>query len=205
MSLFRDLTINKNSTSPITIVGTLTNNNGVYSGFSPSNYLLLNPNNQFTDYTENASSWEVVFKFTYAASSASYNYNGRQLIYSQGASYGCSFGVANGKLIIGLSNTDGANSIGARGGSTTLVAGNTYWYKAEFTGSAYKMYLSTNGADYTQEGSTITSSTRLTPRGVWAIGRNVNGASDLYSYAWQGSIDINNSYIKMNDKYWWKG
>ena len=33
----------------------------------------------------------------------------------------------------------------------------------------------------------------------------INSIVDKYSYAWQGSIDINNSYIKMNGKYLWKG
>ena len=67
------------------------------------------------------------------------------------------------------------------------------------------MYLSTNGTDWTQEGSTITSSSRLTPRGSWAIGRNLAGINDVDTLPWQGSIDINNSYIKINGEYWWKG
>jgi hypothetical protein len=180
-----------------TVVGSFgTVLNGVASGFSSANYVKTNPA-QFTSVTPTASSWEMVFKFTYKKGTEYQN------IWVQGTAYSSKLNIsANGYIELSVSNSSSSTNIGTITGVTALVSGNTYWAKGKFTGSAYEVYLSTNGADYNLEGS-LTSSTKITNRGTNAIGVNIGNGTNYKPFL--GSIDLSQSYININGERWWSG
>ena len=193
--------------------GTLTRNGAVVSGFSTSNYLQLGARvdkgilsldsstytKNFGDVVETANSWEWCFKIHFIDNPSSPIT--LQYIFANIAGYGSHIRVNTSikKLFLGLSNVDGDDSIGYIEGITTLVDDTDYYVKVEFTGSAYNLYLSTDGTTWNLEG-TITSSTKIIKRGNgWIIG------SDSSSGYFLGGIIISDWYIKINGEYWWKG
>lgn len=143
-----------------------------------------------------ASSWELVTKFTYATHSDS-----QRIISEFSVSRPSGFGTdVDNLLALNLSNDHSTNNIGSIRTSTVLENGATYWAKAEFTGSEYNLYLSTDGVVYNLE-NTISSSEKLLDL-EWSIG--VTGVSN-YFFPFKGSIDISQSYININGERWWSG
>lgn len=179
-----------------TVVGSPTINKGVVSGFSTANYLKIND----TVPLATATTWEKVVKFTFATST-----NNQAFIASGKDS-------SSSEDLLG---TDSSNhpqmrvSVKASEwivhiyGSTTLTAGKTYWIKGEFTGSAYNLYLSTTGefkGEETLEGS-VSSTTKCLSK------TNYIGSTTITSYQYPptSSIDLSQSYIKINGEIWWQG
>lgn len=180
----------------ITTVGSPTFNGSVVSGFSSTNYIKTIPS-QFTSQTASASSWEMVFKVTYKKGSEYQN------IWCQSGSYANKLTInASGKVELVLGNSGTSMDIGTIVGTTTLIENTTYWVKAEFTGSAYKLYLSVNGIDFSLEGS-FNSTTKINDRGSNAIGVNIADGSNYKQFL--GSIDLKDCYIKINGELWWEG
>ncbi len=177
------------------VVGSLTINDSVVSGFSTGNYVTLAE--QFNAYTASANSWEVVFKFTHSVTSAV------QALFAQGADMESKFYIkAENLLAFQASNNGTSYNVVELLGTTELTDGTTYWGKVEFTGSAYKLYLSTDGITYNLE-ATSTTSTKISDRtSNWAIGFNLSSSSKYY-YPFSGSIDFKESYIKINGSIWW--
>lgn len=191
-------------------VGTLNKDGAVFSGFSENNnYLSLGARvdkgilsldsstyfKYFEAITPTADSWEFVTKIHYVASSTQ-----RQYIFTEKASYGTTLEIlTSGVIKFQVSNSDSSVDIGSEEGTTVLTNNTDYWIKIEFTGSAYKAYISTDGQTWNTE-CTITSPTKITNRGNWIIGVSQN--IDRY---FLGSIDISESYIKANGEFWWKG
>lgn len=182
--------------------GSLTRNGAVYSGFSSSNYLQLgnivdngyislsNNVKDFGAMTESADSWEMVFKFKHISSEVG-------VLFACDVSEGSQI-VISSSVELDLSNSSGNWSIGSATGTTTLEIGTTYWLKIEFTGDAYVLSLSTDGINYTIE-ITISSSTKLTNRGDYVIGKNNGG------YPLKDDLFIEGCSIKADSEYWWKG
>lgn len=187
----------KYGTTPnVEIFGSPTINNGVVSGFSGSNYLKTFPG-QFTVESEFADTWEMVFKVKYTSDS---NY---QNIWCQGTAYSSKFFIKEtGKIALDISNSSTSVNVVSITGTTTLTNNTIYYFKAEFTGSAYKIYRSSNGTSWTQEAS-ANSSTKMTDRGKNAIGANIGDGTNYKQF--KGQIDLTKSYIKANGKIWWSG
>lgn len=176
-----------------TVVGSPTITDNVVSGFSNSNYLtapeVFNPG---------TSPWEMVWSIT-TSNDFSTTY---QEIFAQ----------AN----VGTAAVDGYDlrtDLGRIGlyvdeeyylSKTTLQNNTKYLIKMEYTGSFYKLSYSTDNGTNWIEDFNIASTGIGTPNlstpqyiGKWGY----NNSQDPF----KGSIDLSQSYIKINGKYWWKG
>lgn len=176
------------------IVGTLTENDGVYSGFSANDYLQLPP---LTINPED--SYEFQFKFTLSnATQQSFLYGDAVLtpIY-----YNLCVGYVGGGPFKGFVVPDGVQSIGIYDTSYTFSA-TTYWVRITRTVSSGSYSttanISTDGTTWAQFGSTDTKS-GTQPVTTFNL---TLGAAPGYG-GLQGSIDTKGCYIKKNEVYWW--
>ena len=175
----------------VDIVGSLTNTNGVLSGFSSSNYAT------FDAFAPGSTSYEIVAKIN------SNNISTEQMIYYFG-DYTKSYGAlsirldqSNVYVFFGKSNSPQWDIRG----NTTLQANTDYWIKLTFNGSnQYQLYLSTDGETYTSDGSKTNSNKLGDTNTVLSQIGIVNS-----SLPFNGTIDLNKSYIKVNGTYWWRG
>ena len=178
MSMFYELMMRKKEeTMYATIKGTLTENDGVFSGFSASNYLEI-PN--ISTYTQD-DRYEVVFKFNLTNLSDSTLCGG--------------LGVFVVPVINFLGNIryfGSAIGLTGQAGTNTLVVGQDYWFKAIYDTSSFKGYISTDGTNWVLDYSKSVSVT-FSRTGPLQIGRNTNVAGQYM----KGTIDLNNSYIKL--------
>ena len=172
---------------------------GVVSGFSGTNYLELPKT-----FNPQSNTWEMRFKINLS------NLNYQYFLGSSGSgTYGSplaigvgEYGNPHGKLYTMISSTSSLSKDICDARGTTVLSVNTdYWVKAEFTGSTYNIYLSTTGKFNGEETLEITANStssvyQATPRlGVYRDG----------DICFSGSIDVTQSYIKINDKMWWHG
>ena len=174
---------------------TINNDTMVVSNFSTSNYLQLqtpfNPGNDI---------WEIVFKVKTPETLSTVEIYGN---------YGGSFqnspqvGITSGNV---WSMYIPANPIIqgflASGTGTYVIQPNTfYWVKLYYTGTHYKLDYSLDGTNYTNDISVAETGTM----GVGSQGFNIgfnNWSSSATSY-WTGSIDLSESYIKVNGTDLW--
>ena len=184
----------KNSYLPnITKVGSPTiTNETVISGFSSSNYAYI-PDAYVPLSTAN--SWEIVTKFVLTSDSA-------QMVFfstNNSGSKESRIGVNNKKIRLGIGGSSDFSVL--IDGTTVLSINTAYWVKAEFTGSAYKIYLSTDGETWNLEGSQNTSTKVLSDKILYIGNTTISG----YNYILQGSIDLKESYFNINGVRWWSG
>lgn len=154
------------------------------SGFSSSNYVKLPKTLNVSD----GSSWDIVIKFKFN-SQANYQgilgYTGTGLFRSE---------IRDSKFKLLLSSSTESFNIGQLE-SQILETNTDYWVKISYKDNLYKLEMSTNGKDYTTE-SSITSTTKIIFSSELFFGNGRDGVLD-------GSIDLTQSYIKVNDKLWW--
>lgn len=160
----------------------------VISGFSGSNYYQLK--NRFNP---SPKTWEVVLKFR--LNNSGYE---QGLMGYMGAGYFRLHVNSSNRIGLAVATVNNAWNIGEAFGTTSLSTNTDYWVKAEFTGTAYNFYISTNGIDYNLEG-TINSTTSAVFPTVTTLGVVLN--NDWYL---RGSIDLKESYAKANNEYVWK-
>lgn len=179
-------------TGDYTKVGSPTITDNVVSGFSASNYLKLPQT-----FNPSSKTWEWSFKLTMGSdvSTTAYILG----CTDTSGSHGAMFGMVYGKFTCWLSANGTSWNIVTDGTTTTvLVAGETYYVKFGWTGSEYYIDLSTNGIDYERE-YTLTSTTA-----VHSSAFNIGSAWHLRN-PFKGSIDLTESYIKVDGEYWWRG
>lgn len=186
-----------------TVVGSPTiTGQGVVSGFSTSNYLSLPET--FAPVSGNV--WEIGFKVTTGSNVTTQqtvlgctppNCGGMWL--GLGRSSTAKFDFSAGS---GTSSSSDWNIASHVAGSTTITTNTTYYIKIVFTGSEYKVLISTNNIDWITD---ISATSSVVPSAYTnRIGIVLSGVSS-YVHPWLGSIDLSESYIKINGKYWWKG
>ena len=168
-----------------TIVGspTVNTSTGVVSGFSNSNYLTIDDNPNFQD----ANSWEFITKVSVGSTS-------QKILFG----YGINFGVTNlGYLHLWLYN-NGSQFIDSNVCSASLLTTNPF-IKLSFDGTTYSCYISPDGETWTLKYS-YNSTTKLIDNGPFTLGKDGYGSSEY----WQGSIDLSQTYIKVNNSIWWE-
>lgn len=168
------------------IVGSPIINNGIVSGLTSGNY--VKTPNQLNLTTAN--DWEIVIKYTHLAGGSLRGFCGLLT----GDNIQCNFYITD-------SNTVQSDGVwGNLESSTSLIVGSTYWTKLQFTGSQYILSLSTNGKDFINQ-SVIDSTTKVSLVQSFAFGcdRSTNSINDTVS------IDLTQSYIKINGELWWQG
>ena len=183
--------------SGVTPTGSLVNNQGVVSGFSASNYLMINkiPN--------------VVnsFEMEFCATTGS-NVEGYQCITGNYLDSNCTCP----QLQI---NTDDYFNIVCGTDSSTWgteirslskpLANTTYWFRVVWDGTTIYFYLKTSkDAEWELQGTTQQSHVEFSQ--PMMIGcDDTSGDNTGYGKIWTGSIDLSQSYIKINGKMWWQG
>ncbi len=186
----------------VNIVGTLTNQNNILSGFSTTSYATLpeifNPENN---------TWEIVLKITTGA------LNDKEIFfgYDNAINFqGIVIGFYNDKKIgMWISSAGKTWDIFNRedySGTFVFSPNTTYYIKAEYTGSQYILSYSLDGNQWNAE-ITVNNSTPAFINTNYnnIIGCNFFDNSVSPTLFFRGSIDLNKSYIKINNKYWWKG
>ena len=168
------------------IVGTVTNNTGVISGFSASNYLTL-PKTFNT-----GQNWEIVFKATLAESEYTY-----QCMLGYNYLIGLCVKTTTDGMVVHLNLGDGSTWASGCNGTEKLVAGETYWFKASKVGNVTTVQHSTDNKTWITDGTLETSFTSQNQ--LW-VG-NINTSNQVF----HGSIDLPNCYIKVNGSIWWQG
>lgn len=165
----------------ITIVGSPTIENGVVSGFSSSNYVQIS---QKLDFTKNN---ECVFKFT---TPSSWNKGSLQYVFDSNLFFYC---TSSGALRYGWKGTD--STWPDYGLYDILDNSTTYYVKFSNNSNELIVSLSTNGTDYNNTQTRDIS--------------NLN--NDFVNYIrfsyntenyWEGTIDLNETYIKVNNELW---
>lgn len=179
--------------SNINIVGSLTDNDGVLSGFTTStNYATSLMPNYFPT---SANSWELVIKAK-MGSTPTGNVGFSSISYKSLNLY---IPANSNNVTVELSSNNSTFDIGSIA-STGLQTNTYYWFKVEFTGTAYNYYVSTDGTTYTLQG-TITSSTSiyLNDSGIiLGADYNLNAGGDVI-------IDLNETYLNVNGSRFWTG
>ena len=168
---------------------------GVVSGFSDRNVLVISPT-----FTPTYSSFEIVLKIKTGADVTT-----EQKIFTSqyGANnenrFGFVIGISGGK-ITHQSTVDGTSWANESTGTTTLLANTDYYIKCVRNASTITYFLSTNNETWMQEISTSFSSPN--------VNFIITYIGNFYSYvvgedyAFAGSLDLKGTYIKTNSSAW---
>ena len=171
-------------------------------GFSAGKYLMLPKKFDVSQ----GQTWEMMFKVNLANRNYQYFLGNAQ----SGTNYGAlnfhvgGYGNGDGRLRVMLSSSLSGSVpdiIPSTAGSTVLSINTDYWIKVEFTGSVYNVYLSTTGEFNGEETLEITANSTKTIYPVDVI----LGAYNRGEITWSGLIDLNQSYIKIDNEIWWHG
>ena len=180
--------------SNVNKVGSLTDDNGILSGFSTSNYATL------PTVFPSMADWECGLKIKFSVP------NDTQYFFNTGASGAYSF-------LIGISSNGVFSLHIASGGTTwniaqdkkgTLVAqADTYYYiKFGFNGSEYYLDYSLTGEDGSYIRDITVTSTTLTAQPTAPANIGNSWTSETSSYL---TLDLNNAYINIDGSRWWDG
>jgi hypothetical protein len=171
------------------IVGTLTDNNGIYSGFSDSNYIVTP---EITE--QNVTSFEQVIAFRTVGTTPTTQY----LLGGNSMDYGCNMFVmaSRSRLMVKTQGVDGTGTNSRYDG----VSLNT-WYcvKLSIDNGVWTTYVSDD------MGNTWTQFADVKELG---IPNNLNqrlriGKHFIDGYSFSGEVDMSRSYIKVNGVNLW--
>ena len=174
--------------------GGLTNTNDVLSGFSATKYaklpMVFSPQNY---------SWEMIYKFTTGAGVTT-----RQAIvgYLENNHAPFQIWINSGHFEIASSSSGSSLIFNATAGTYTVLANTTYWVKATFNGSTYKLSYSTDGTTFTDDIS-VSSSTTVWQSQFLSIGNESCLTTADTPFA--GTIDLSGCSISINSKLVWQG
>lgn len=177
----------------LTITGTLTNNNGVFSGFSTTNYGTFNGSSVIAA----PESFEILFKITTGSSFPSYARIINPIISSGDSTLAPYIQVASSGIILVWYDGSSYSSYTA---IETPHLNTMYWLKWAYDGSTITGLYSLDGKAYTtvsNNGNPVTPRFNTT---TLRLGSRNNDSQAVFN----GSIDLNESYIKINDEIWWK-
>lgn len=180
----------KSGLTKYTKVGNPIINNGILSNCSSTNHLELN-----TKFSPGNQSWEVFFK----AKCTSLSTKGNIISFNKTNTRNFQLGtLTTGKLNLYLSY-DGTTS-SQYTSTNTINLDEWYYYRLRFTGTQYILDLSQDRTTWTTY-ITVDSSTVIYQNTYNSIGYNWPS----YPECWLGEIDLNESYIKIGNSYFWRG
>ena len=175
------------------ICGDVKNFGSVFSNFNFVSYITLPK-----PFKPGDKSWEIVFKIIPST------VNSMQRLIGQIGGFYATIGgeiQSNGTLGFGVTSTNSTWNIAWLSGTTVLNPNTLYWIRLSFTGTEYKFELSTDGKEYNLENSVV-NSTPIYQGDDSIINLGYHGNNSTYRYL--GSIDLDGTYIKIGDEYWWK-
>lgn len=173
---------------------------GVVSGFSTTNYICP------TTFKPESSPWEMLFKVTTGEDVTTEQcIFGVEDITNQRAGFGMS--VHNGFFSIRLMTASSGTSWTFGGDGTIAVQPNTtYNLKAGWDGNTYSLQVMKEGASTYITDISYTSSSpiyRISNENEDTIGVMMRNSSTIYPFL--GSIDLSESYMKVDGQYYWTG
>lgn len=176
------------------VVGNPTIVDGVASGFSANDYFsLVHPTVSSANYVE------VGCKFTTGDTISQQGICGASVHFSK---YGFFIRGTNGILRASVRiNQDGTDKNVTVDSSISLLANNTYYAIMSCQKSSHilTLKLSTDGQNWTTTTTDVGAFDHfVAPSKVYFIGKTQNGV-------FEGSIDLNNTYIKVNGEYCFNG
>lgn len=173
----------------VNIVGSLTNNNGVLSGFSASDYAEL-PQDWGTFTTLELVIKANISTFEQASNIVApfYTYTGLELAVD-----------SDRTLVLRVGN--GSSWIINNNSSQLLNLNTDYFFKVTHNSGVYTVDVSIDNESWTNY---ITVSSTQLPTGKILLGQAFVGNGPT-QYFLRGSIDLNESYININGERWWSG
>ncbi len=183
------------------IVGSPTITDGVVSGFSSSDY--LKTDTYFLDNSTELTDLEIQVKCVcptgMTGANVAINYET-----SAGTTSGIGF-FTNGRpyWLVGrdsISNTDKYVIY-----QTPLTAGNTYFLKGVLKNGTATLKMSTDGITWQDIATSDVSTCKFYPTANRGIGIGHSPNPNNNGYLFTGSIDLNNTYVKVNGIYWFRG
>lgn len=173
--------------SGLNIVGELNNQNGVYLGFSGSNYINMINN------LDSSSVTEMQIKFTTGS-----NVNDIQnLIFGTDQDDKVFFNIYNGYIQLCNKRFGTTTRDSHQNTNLQILPETTYWFKMTQNVNSIDTYISSDGINWTQ-GSTVTKNNNN--YGTW-----IGTANQEQNYYFKGSIDINETYVKIGNDYYFNG
>ena len=182
---------NPNITSNIQIVGSLTDNNGVLSGFSNNNYATYQNELQSAPY-------EIVFKIKRSSLTSCPIFE----LYNSSTRFGLFLTTDNNTLV--LLNSNNSNLSGS-----TILNNLDQWYYIKITyvlNGQLRVYISNTGAFSGEETLDISSNAfdfDISSFDTLEIGHVTHLQLDNPYY--RGEIDLKGCYVKANNLIWWNG
>lgn len=178
----------------INVVGTLTEDNGVYSGFSTANYLQTST----SPINTNGGEWECMVKFTTGSDITT----AQRIVHalpSASSRYGLGVYIKSGKSCSIVSFN--GSSWGIEGtGSHSLQTNTTYWIRFSYKNQKYLTEISTDGVTFEEDYSVSNTNTLKSPLPILRFGVSY---STKFEFPFLGSIDLKRCYIKAGDKFLW--
>lgn len=178
----------------INVVGTLTEDNGVYGGFSTANYLQTDTSPIETKDGE----WECMVKFT-TGSDVSTNQKIFHASPSATDRYGLVIILISGKVNYTVCSS-GSKWLFDAAGSHTVSANTTYWVRFSYKKQKYLGEISTDGVTFEEDYAVSNASTLKPSLPVIRFGVYY---STKFEAPWLGSIDLKECYFKTGDRILW--
>lgn len=178
----------------INVIGTLTEADGVYSGFTTANYLETTT----SPINTNNGEWECMVKFTTGDNIT----DSQRIVHalpSASSRYGLGVYIKSGKScsIVSFNGT----SWGIEGtGSHSLQTNTTYWVRFSYKNQRYLTEISTDGVTFEDDYSVSSANTVVLSLPLLRFGVSY---STKFEGAFLGSIDLKECYIKANGKFLW--
>ena len=177
------------------VFGNLVNDNGIISGFTKDTGI-----SGYNKLLDNFNTFELKTKIT-----TGNDITANQIFFCTTDSPKCPIAINVNKssfclyLATNILNWDIANNVL---GSHTILANTTYYVKLVYDGNNYILYYSMDDVTYTPT-ITIEDSRKIAPFiptiGCWL--RDGKADNSIFT----GSIDLNHTYLKVDDKIIWKG
>lgn len=171
--------------------GSPTIDNNVISGFTDTDLVYTN----LVKNLNTASTWNCIVKATTGSDVSSQQY----VIAGLGTTArDFVIFLQNNKLTWQMSSNGTSYDIVSRNSSLTVSPNTTYWFRIQFTGSAYALYYSTDGNKFTQV-DRVDSTAKVVANTTHILGAIIGGTN----WYWRGSIDLNDSQIQSNAVVVW--
>lgn len=176
------------------VIGSLTNNNGVYSGFSSNNYIEVPIELNLST----ADSWEIGCKFTTGSNiSSNQTIIGAARSTSQGNSCGTCIDIYNGNLRFYTPLASNNNPVVVE---ASMSVNTTYEVRGIFTGTQYQVYVNNVLVNSITESRKALYNSNYNDK--FYIGQ-YRDRSDAYLPFLGQNIDVNSCYIKINGENYW--
>lgn len=175
-----------------TVVGNPTITDGVVSGFSGSDYLTA-PKIDFS----NIDSWEIKIAFQVNSDNGDYEQIFENASTTAGFHIYYTYINNENRVYCQFSNSNGV-ILATR---FNISFGTKYYIKAKFTGIKYVLQYSTDNMNWITFGELNSTEKIATATTLSCFGYSVR----FSSRALDGSIDLNETYIKIDGKLWFNG